>query len=84
MSYTELKYNHPVGRKQYRCEWCGEIINTGEKHLYRSYIFEGRFNSGRMHLECEFAMSKVNRDELSEGWMPGDYPRGHPEYVPLV
>jgi hypothetical protein len=76
MSYTKIKSGHPKGRKDYRCEWCDESIPKGEKHFARTYIFDGDFNSGRMHLECEAAMHKSPHDELAEGWLPGDYKRG--------
>jgi hypothetical protein len=76
MSYTELTTSHPKGRKDYSCEWCGEKIPKGEQHLYRSYIFDGDFNSGRMHLECERAMYKTPSQELSEGWCFGSMQRG--------
>ena len=76
MSYTELKYNHPTGRKDHQCEWCGENIPKGEKHMSRSYIFDGDFIAGRMHLECETAMKKSPKDEISEGWCFGSNQRG--------
>lgn len=76
MSYVELKAYHPKGRKDYHCEWCGQLIPKGEKHLYRSYIFDGDFNSGRMHLECEKAMHKTPSQELQEGWSFGSMERG--------
>ena len=76
MSYTELKATYPKGRKKYRCEWCDEQILVGEKHFYRSFIIDGDFNTGRMHLECEEAMKKTPNDDLMDGWMPGDFKRG--------
>lgn len=76
MSYTELSASHPKARKEYRCDWCNEAILVGEKHFYRTYIFEGTFTADRMHLECEQAMDAAPRDEIAEGWMPGENPRG--------
>lgn len=75
-SYTEISYKHVIGRKDYRCEWCDQLIPKGEKQMYRAYHFEGDFNTGRMHLECEVAMDKSDRELISEGWLPGDCKRG--------
>lgn len=79
MSYTELKASNPKARKDYSCEWCAEKIIKGEKHFQRTYIFDGDFNNGRMHLECESAMYEIPRDYLEDGWTPGDYARGKTE-----
>ena len=76
MSYTELSASHPSARKEYQCEWCGQKISVGEKHLSRSFIFDGEFQTGRMHLECEKAMLATPRDELEDGWQFGSMERG--------
>ena len=81
MSYTELQSKHVVGRKRYRCDWCDEWIEKGEKQLYRAFVFQGEFGDGRMHLECEAAMDKTPRDDLVDGWLPGDFKRGEKECV---
>ena len=76
MSYQEISCSEPKARKEHRCEWCNEKICVGEKHFQRTYVFEGDFNNGRMHLECKAAMEKTPHDELIDGWMPGDFKRG--------
>lgn len=76
MSYTEMRSGTPVARKNYPCEWCAETIEKGTKHFQRVYRWEGEFNNGRMHTECEQAMSRVPRQLLEDGWIPGDYARG--------
>lgn len=77
MSYSEISSSYPKARKQYRCEWCNEIILIGEKHFQRSYKFDDNFRNGRMHLECEKSMNEYpDRDDLIDGWMPGDFKRG--------
>ena len=76
MSYTELQYKHVKGLKQYRCGWCAELIEKGERQVYRTYVFCGDFCTDRMHLECEEAMKKTPHDDLVDGWAPGDFKRG--------
>lgn len=76
MSYSEISSSHPKARKEHRCEWCNQKILKGEKHFHRSYRFEGNFNNGRMHLECELAMDKSDHGDLQDGWIPGDPNRG--------
>jgi hypothetical protein len=76
MSYEEISYVHPKARKEHWCDWCGEKILKGEKHLSRAYKFQGEFMTGRMHLECENSMKKTHRDILSEGWTEGQFKRG--------
>lgn len=58
--------SYPVGRKDYRCEWCGQPIPKGEKHGHFVGIFEGDFQDWRMHSECYY----VNEDAISEGFTP--------------
>lgn len=81
MSFTLLTNKHVTGRKQYRCSWCDELIEKGEKHLYYTSVYYGDFQTTRMHLECEAAMDKTDRDELIDGWEPGSYKRG--DSVPI-
>jgi len=75
---TELSSSHSVGRKNYRCDWCAEQIKVKEKHWKRSYVYEGEFKTGRMHLECEISMNTYPaKDELRiDGWERGDFKRG--------
>lgn len=75
MSYTELSSKDVVGRKNYRCIWCGEVIEIGMKHNTRSYVFEGDFRSERMHLECKKMMSKMPHDEICDGFLPYSFER---------
>lgn len=80
--YEEIRSCHLKGRKDYYCEWCGEVISKGTDHLYRVYVFDG-FQTGRMHLECEQAVNKYpHRDELMDGWTFGEMKRGisEPKY----
>lgn len=76
MSYEEISAKHVVGKKEYSCVWCGEIIKVKEKHLKRFYKMEGEAKSDRMHLECEDAMYKMPWDYLCDGFMQGEFKRG--------
>lgn len=62
-------------KKDRECAWCAEPINKGESAQYRVYIYEG-FRTDWMHPECASAMNRTEED-LSEGFMPGDFPRGN-------
>lgn len=79
MSYTEIRTATVTVRKRHSCEWCAEQILPGERAFYRAYVFEGDFNQGRMHPECEKAMHTVPNCDLRDGWMAGDYKRGTAE-----
>jgi hypothetical protein len=46
-------HTYPVSRKEYRCEWCGEPIPKGEKHLHYTGVWEGEWQNWRMHMECQ-------------------------------
>ena len=61
-------------RKRRECAWCGNWINQGEPAQYRVYVFDG-LQRDWMHPECAAGMEACD-DDLSEGFMPGDYPRG--------
>jgi len=63
----------PVGRKDYRCEWCGERINAGELHPQFVGQWEGEFQSWRMHSEC----LAWNSESIAEGFTP--YENERPE-----
>lgn len=74
MKCIEFKNTITKARKEYRCTWCGEIINKGEIHSYRAYKFDG-FQTDRMHLECSEAL---NNFPYEEDWtyFPYSYKRG--------
>lgn len=78
MSYEEISYKEVVGRKDYKCEWCGQGIEQGTKHISRAYKFDGDFGAGRMHLECGEAMRESDHGALADGWGFGELDRGVP------
>lgn len=75
MSAVELSITTPIARKQYRCIWCGQWIEKGEKHVVFRNIFEGRINADRYHNECHDAMLTDDFDQ-DEGFTPHSYKRG--------
>ena len=75
-----LKDKKVKTKKRHRCEWCNEWIEAGTEANYRSYVFNGDFNHGHMHPECNDAMNSGKADiDPDEGWMPGDFKRGSVE-----
>jgi hypothetical protein len=65
-----------TGIKDYRCEWCGETIPTGERHDHYVGKWEGEFQNWRMHVECYEATLS---DDLQDGFSPYEYKRGSQE-----
>ena len=45
----------PVASQSYKCAYCIDRIAPGTKHLHFKGVWEGDFQSWRMHLECEQA-----------------------------
>jgi hypothetical protein len=66
-----------TGKKDYRCEWCGETIPTGERHEHYVGKWEGEFQNWRMHVECYGAATLS--DDLQDGFSPYEYKRGSQE-----
>lgn len=75
---NELHSNQVITRRSHQCEWCEQIINTGDKAQSRAYIFDGEFTFGWQHPECFGAMEKSDSVLLVEGWSPGECERGVP------
>ncbi len=76
MSYEEIQNCERTSRKQRKCIWCGETINTGERYRSRAYRFEGDFTSDAMHPECYAAMLTMHVYDLEDGFSAYDFSRG--------
>lgn len=63
-------------RKPHCCDWCAQRIEKGSRAFYSAGVWEGDFFAGHRHQECHHAQNHANRDDLMNGWMPGDYARG--------
>ena len=61
------EYSWPKGRKEYRCEWCGEKILKDEIHAHFVGKWEGEFQDWRVHRECEKDMHSI---DLQDGFTP--------------
>lgn len=57
---------YPSARKAHRCEWCGEAIPVGLRHMYFAGKWEGEWQNWRMHDECYH----FNSDEIADGFTP--------------
>jgi hypothetical protein len=62
------EHRRPIGRKNHRCEWCGEGIPKGERHVHYSGRWANTWQDWRMHNEC-FEYSDQH-DALAEGFEP--------------
>lgn len=76
MSDSELKTKKIKCRCAHPCEWCNEWVQKGEEAIYRSYVWEGEFNSAWQHLECFDAMEKSSGEIQYEGFEQGTLDRG--------
>ena len=65
-------YRYPVGRKDHRCEWCGEPIPMGEKHTQYVGMWENEFQNWRMHNEC---FSAADHEDMEDGFTPFEHER---------
>ena len=68
-----VNYADPVGRKQYKCQWCREPILIGEKHHHYWGKYDGEMQDIRMHTECAKA---AQRSDLDDGLPMETIPRG--------
>lgn len=63
--YQHLSTEMPVARKDHRCRLCGEKILKGEVYQRENGLFEGDFQSIKMHPECHEQDQKNHAGETS-------------------
>lgn len=79
MSWQTLSDTEPKARKSYRCIWCGEMIDTGEKHRHQVGRMEGGFQDNRYHTECFEAALQTWREDPDAGFEAYSFKRGTTE-----
>lgn len=50
--YRQLDQSEPIARKQHRCIWCGEMIESGERYRREKSAYYGALQNHAWHLEC--------------------------------
>ena len=50
--YRSLSRRVVVARKAYRCLWCKDGIEVGERHVKEAQILDGDFYMIRAHIAC--------------------------------
>jgi len=73
---TTLSLTEPIARKVHRCSWCGEIIPVKTRYSRWVGIFEGDFQSNKMHLECHKAQQKYTESWDDGLYTPHEHKRG--------
>lgn len=61
--------SHHVGRKDHRCEWCGQGIPRGETFAHYKGLWEDEWQNWRMHEEC-YEDLVANDDGYGDGFSP--------------
>ena len=76
MSFKTEKFVR--GKKPHVCDWCGERIKVGEKHVKGASGDGKNLDSWRLHLECYGAVQRALDAYPDEDGYPltGDMPRG--------
>ena len=64
--YQHLSSSTPVARKVHSCCECNCPINIGVKYSRDNYLWDGDFNTGAAHIECQEA-GGANFDFLDTG-----------------
>jgi len=72
-----------VARKRYRCWFCNQTIEVGERHLKRVGADEDGIWTMRMHPECEAATSNWDQDDY-ECHEPGEFKRPMTAFDPQI
>ncbi|MEK6860586.1 MAG: hypothetical protein AABY07_01325 [Nanoarchaeota archaeon] len=60
---THINETYPAAKKEYRCQWCGETIKIKEIHVKQVCVYDGDFQSNRLHSECYEAYFELDYDD---------------------
>ena len=68
---TELALRKPVAKKKHKCEWCGQLIQPGERYSRVVGIYDSNFHSTPFHQECEEACQEYceTEDDVFDPWL---------------
>lgn len=57
-----IAYSTPKAKKEHKCDWCGEVINIGEKYKL-SFCKEDYVYVWKNHIHCEKIAQELNMFE---------------------
>lgn len=81
---TVLSNSTPRAAKRYRCWYCAQRIEVGEKHGYCTGTNEGDFWTMRFHPECDaYAQEHWDYDQW-ENHEPGEFKRPMTAFDPVI
>ncbi len=81
---TVLSDSSRRAAKRYRCYYCNQRIEVGEKHAHRTGVTEGDFWTMRAHPECDaYACEHWDYDQW-ECHEPGDFERPMTAFDPVI
>lgn len=60
--YTQLSIRKSIAKKEYKCELCSKPITIGSKYEREVGIFEGDFQSVKLHELCRKLCNEYNDD----------------------
>lgn len=76
----EINRRNPIARKQHKCNFCGGIIEKGEKNDNATLEFDGTVYTWKSHLHCLNIASEID-DYDEEGISEDDFATWINEYV---
>lgn len=83
MSWTCLSSGTRRAAKRHRCFYCGQSIEKGEVHGYRSGVDGGDFGDMRFHPECDEEAKDWTHEDY-ECFSPGDARRPMTAFDPSI
>ncbi len=60
-----LAWKMQTARVAHDCDWCGEMVDIGERHWHSAHSDLGRLRHSRMHAECKTAAA-ISADAAGE------------------
>lgn len=60
---TRLATETPLARKRHQCNWCGQMIDPGQRYERQRYVNGPEAWTLRLHPECSDALDEAVRYE---------------------